>query len=235
MEDRGLATASAQPRDLARGVDAHSQRRENRRLAVDPQADLLSEIARLTGAIDRAAVATETVLGSRLPALADDDPRSPLPEHKELSRQLAALRERVALAEHRNEGSGALRAELATLWCFARTLQADAENWRAALDGHIEELERQRTAAREEHENLAAELEKLRRRRDALQLTILQTGARMAQQYRGECRRTVPVVTLGEGLTVCSVSVSCPRRGLRFARQWLVAPTRSHGVLITRE
>ena len=40
----------------------------------------------------------------------------------------------------------------------------------------------------------------LRERRDALQSTILQTAARMAQQNRGECRRTLPVFTLGEGL-----------------------------------
>jgi uncharacterized protein YlxW (UPF0749 family) len=156
-------------------------------------------------------------------------------EHTELSRQLGALRDRVALAEARNEGSLALRAELATLLSFAGTLQADADRWRAAGEELDKELERERASERKERQNLAAEREKLEGRRDALQSTILQTGSRMAQQYRGECRRTVPVFTLGEGLTVCSVSVSCPRRGLRFARLWLVTLTRSHDVLVRRE
>ena len=81
----------------------------------------------------------------------------------------------------------------------------------------------------------AAELDELARRRDDLQLTILQTAVRMAQQNRGECRRTLPVFTLGEGLTVCSVSVSRPRRWFRFAEYWLVTLNRSHDVLIRRE
>jgi hypothetical protein len=125
---------------------------------------------------------------------------------------------------------------------FAGTLQADADDWGSSLDQQIEELERQRAAARVERERLAAERERLVveretlvRRRDALQLTILQTAARMAQQSRGECRRTIPVFTVGEGLTVCSVSVSCPRRPFRFAKQWLVTLTRSQDVLVRRE
>ena len=169
------------------------------------------------------------------PASADDDPRSPLAEHAELCRQLAALHERVAVAECRNEGPHALRAELATLLFFARALQADTDNWASAFEEQIKELGRQKTAARKERERLAADREKLARRRDALQSTILQTAARMAQQYRGECRRTIPVVTVGEGLTVCSVSVSCPRRGFRSAKQWLVTLTRSNDVLVRRE
>jgi hypothetical protein len=99
----------------------------------------------------------------------------------------------------------------------------------------MKELERQRTAADDERESLAAERRQLVRRRDALQSTILQAAARLAQEYRGECRRTVPVFTLDDGLTVCSVSVSCPRRGLRFPRQWLVTLTGSRDVLIRRE
>ena len=199
------------------------------------QTNLVSEIARLKASIDRAAAATEVTLAGDPPASADDGPCSPLAERAELCRQLAALRERVALAEDRNEGPHALRAELATLLVFARTLHGDAEQWRSALDDQIEELERRRTAVRQEEEESTAERERLARRRDALQSTILQTAARMAQQNRGECRRTLPVFTLGEGLTVCSVSVSCRRRRFRFAEYWLVTLNRSHDVLVRRE
>jgi hypothetical protein len=204
-------------------------------LGAEPQTSTGSEIAGLRAAIDCAAAATEVTLAGHPPASADGDPCSRPAEHEELSRQLAALRERVALAEDRNEGPRALRAELATLLFFARTLQADANKWRSAGEERDKELQRQRASARKEQENLVAEREKLARRRDLLQLTILQTGTRMAQQYRGECRRTIPVFTLGEGLTVCSVSVSCPRRGFRFAKQWLVTLTGSHDLLVRRE
>lgn len=204
-------------------------------MGTDGQISLVSEIAELRDSINRAAAATDIMLAWLPPRPADDDPRSLLAEHKELCRQLAALRGRVATAEDGNEDLWALRAELATLSFFARTLQADADHWRLALREEIEELERQRTEARQEQETLAAEREKLVRRRDTLQLTILQTAARMAQQHRGECRRTVPVFTLGEGLTVCSVSVFCPRRGFRFAKQWLVTLNRAHDVLVRRE
>jgi len=204
-------------------------------LGGDPPTDLASEIARLRASIDRAAAAAELSLAGHQPASADDGPGSSPAVHKELRRQLAALGERVALAERRNEDPRALRAELATLSFFARTLQTDADTWRSALEAQAQELERQRTAARKEREGLAAERENLVRRRDALQSTVLQTAARMADQYRGECRRTVPVFTVGEGLTVCSVSVSCPRRGLRFAKLWLVTLTGSHDVLVRRE
>ena len=242
MEDRGVAAASAEPWRLAQGspgVDVDSERRENRSLGADLQTNLFSEVARLKVAIDRAAVATEITLAGHPAACADEDSRSASAEHEELCRQLGALRERVAVAEDRNEGPRALQAELATLLFFARTLQADADNWRSALDRRIKQLDQERerhtATARRERESLVAEREKLARRRDALQLTILQTAARLAQQYRGECRRTVPVRTLGEGLTVCSVSVSCPRRGLRFAKQWLVTLTLSHDLLVRRE
>lgn len=204
-------------------------------MGVDTQTDIVYEVARLKASIEHAAAATEMTLAGRAPRSADDDPRSLPAERKELCRQLAALRERMALAASRNEGPPALRAELATLLFFARTLQADADNWRSALQAQFDELERRRSAARKERESLAAEREKLIRRRETLQSTILQTAARMAQQYRGECRRTVPVFTLGEGLTVCSVSVSCPRRGLRFAKLWLVTLTGSQDVLVRRE
>jgi chromosome segregation ATPase len=194
-------------------------------VGADPQTVLPSEIAQLHAAIDGAARATEIMLA--------DQP--PEPEHQELGRQLAALRERVALAHQRNEGRQALRAELATLLCFARTLQADAEKWSASLAQRADELERQKASARAEQERLVLAREDLVKRREALQSKILQTAARMAQQTRGECRRTLPVFTLGDGLTVCSVSVAYPRRGLRLAGHWLVTLGRSHDVLVRRE
>ena len=200
-----------------------------------PQTSTISEIALLRAAIDGAAAATEITLAGRPPASAADDQRSRLAEHEELSRQLGALRERVAAAEGRNQGSLELRAELATLLSFAKTLRADADRWRSAGERRDKELQRQKATARKMQESLVAEREKLARHRDTLQSTILQTATRMAQQYRGECRRTVPVITLGEGLTVCSVSVSCPRRGFRFGKLWLVTLTRSHDVLVRRE
>ncbi len=204
-------------------------------MGAGPQTNVVSEIARLEASIDHAAAATEVTLAARPPPPTDNGPRSPLAERAELRRQLAALRERVAVAGARNEGPQALRAELATLWFFARTLQADADRWRSALEGQVEELERGRIAARQEEAESAAERERLARRRDALQSTILQTAARMAQQNRGECRRTLPVFTLGDGLTVCSVSVFRPRRWFRFAEYWLVTLNRSQDVLIRRE
>lgn len=194
-------------------------------MGAEPQTHLASELAQLGVSIDRAAAATETILAGHPPEA----------EHQELRRQLAALRERVALAQERNDDPGALRAELATLSFFARTLQADAENWRSALADRARELERRRAVARREQERSAREREDLVRRRETLQSTILQTAARMAHETRGECRRTLPVITLGEGLTVCSVSVSIPRRGLRLAGQWLVTLSRSQKVLIRRE
>lgn len=201
----------------------------------DPQTDVASEIARLRASIERAAAAAELSLAGSQPSSADEHPRFPQAEHKELCRQLAALGERVATAERRHGDPRALRAELATLLFFARTLHADADNLRGALEAHAQELDRQRTAARKRRDRLAAERDNLVRRRDALQSTVLSTAALMAEHGRGECRRTVPVFTLGEGLTVCSVSVSCPRRGLRFAKQWLVTLNGSHDVLVRRE
>jgi hypothetical protein len=119
---------------------------------------------------------------------------------------------------------------------FAKTLQADAADWRSTLEERIEELERQRAAERQEQERLAAERERLVPRRDALRLRIVQTAAQIAAQRGGECRSTIPVVVLGAGLTVCSVSVSCPRRGLRAAKRWLVTLNDSRDdVKVTRD
>lgn len=191
-------------------------------MGLESKPTVASEIDRLRVSIDRAAAATEVALASRPSVSDDDDPGSPAAEQRELRRQLAALRERVASAQ---DGKGDLltvRAELATLLFFARTLQADADNWRSTLEARLRELERRRAAARRKRERLAAERERLVRRRDALQLDIVQTAARMAQSDSGECRTTVPVFALGEGLTVSSVSVFSPRKGLRFAKHWLV-------------
>lgn len=203
-------------------------------MGVEHHTEVVSDIARLRVSIDRAAAATEIALADCPSVPEDDGSSSPVAEQKELCRQLAALRERVAVAGHGNEDQRALRAELATLSFFAKTLQADAHSWRSTLEGRMRELERQRTAVRRERERSAAERQKLVRRRDALQLGILQTAAAMAEQDDGECRRTVPVFTLGEGLTVCSVSVFCPRKGLRFGKHWLVTLNRSHDEVLVR-
>ena len=198
--------------------------------------EVVSEIARLRASIARAAAATEITLVGRPGASEEDDPGSPLVDGKELCRQLAALRERVAVAEQGNEDPGALRAELATLLFFANTLRADADNWRSTLEGRIKELEGQRTGAPWELERLATERETLMRRRDALQARIVHTATWMTKRDGGESRRTLPVFTLGEGLTVCSVSVFCPRRGLRAAKHWLVTLNDSRDdVLVRRE
>lgn len=164
----------------------------------------------------------------------DDVLRPPLAERKELRRQLAALRDRVARAPHESQDPPALRAELATLLFFARTLQTDAISWRNALKDRADESERQRSAERLERQRFAAQREEAVRDRDALQVGIAQTAAQMALQHGGECRRTVPVFTLGEGLSVCSVSVSCPRRGFRCAKRWIVTLSDSHDRVVVR-
>jgi hypothetical protein len=194
-------------------------------VGADPQTPTACEIVQLGVSIERAAAVTESMLAGQPPEA----------EYHELERQLAALRARVRLAHGRDGDPVALRAELATLLSFARMLQADAENWRARLADRARELERHQAAVRQEHQRLDRERENLVRRRETLQSTILQTAARMAQETRGEWRRTLPVITLGEGLTVCSVSVSFPRRGLRLAGQRLVTLGRSHNVLVRRE
>lgn len=191
-------------------------------MSVETHGEVISEVARLRSSIDRAAAATEISLAGDPRASDGDDPGSPRAEHRELWRQLTALRERVAQAECVNGAPRALRGELATLLFCAETLQADADGWRSTVEQRIEELQRRKAAERREQDRLAAERAKLVRRRDALRSGVLQTAGRMAEQGGGECRRTVPVFTVGDGLTVCSVSVSWPRKGLRFAKRWLV-------------
>jgi hypothetical protein len=199
-------------------------------VGVSPQSDIVAENGRLKASIDRAASATEVMLAG------GEEPGAPAAEQAELSRQLGALRNRVAAAERANEDPRALRAELATLLSFARTLQADADKWRSSVEQRSRSLERRRAAARRDRERLAAEREKLVQRRDGLQWTIIQTAARMVQRDGGEWRRTLPVFALGEGLTVCSVAVSCPRKGLHLPKQWLVTLNGSRDdVTIRRE
>jgi hypothetical protein len=81
---------------------------------------------------------------------------------------------------------------------------------------------------------LAAERVALVRQRDALQSQIEQTAARMAQDSGGECRRTMPVFRLGTDLSVCSVSVMSPKRGLRPAKSWLVTLNDSREEVVVR-
>jgi hypothetical protein len=172
--------------------------------------------------IGREAAAVDATLNDR-PLIADDDyPRPRRAEHKELSRQLEALHERVAQAGSRSQDQLALGAELATLLSFAKTLRTDAESWRAALEDGLEVLKRQEAARRQERERLAAERQVLMQRRDALQLTIAQTAERLARRDGGDCRSTLPVFTLGEAVTVCSVAVLIPRKAFRPQKWWLV-------------
>lgn len=191
-------------------------------MRVDAQTHLVSEIARLRVLIGREAAAADRTLNDHPSASDDDYPRSGWVEHRELSRQLTALHEHVARAPSRSRDERALRAELATLLFFAKTLRTDAETWRAALEDGLKERERAQAAAREERERLAAERATLMRRRDALQSAIDETAGRLAQETGGDRRRTLPVFRLGEALTVCSVAVLSPRRWFRFQRHWLV-------------
>ena len=219
----------------ATDLDACPVRRDDLTLRVDPQTNVVSEIARWRDSIDREAAAVEKTLNDHRSTSEDDYPRWGWAEHKELSRQLAALHECVARARSRSQDQLALRAEFATLLSFAKTLRTDAETWRAAFEGGLRELELQETATRQERERLAAEREALMRRRDALQFTIDEAAERVAQENGGDCRRTIPVFRLGEAVTVCSVSVLSPRKGFRSQKCWLVTLNHSRDqVRVTR-
>lgn len=191
-------------------------------MPVDAQTHVVSEIARLRASIAREAAAVDTTLNHHRSASRDPYPCWGGVEHSELSRQLGALHEHVAQAPSRSEDQLDLRADLATLLCFAKTLRTDAEAWRAAFEDGLKELERAQTAAREERERSAAERAVLMRQRDALQLTIDETAGRIAHENGGDCRRTLPVFRLGEALTVCSVAVLSPRRWFRPQPDWVV-------------
>jgi chromosome segregation ATPase len=204
--------------------------------AVEPQSDVVSELGQLRLAIDREAAATRLTLTHDRSASEDERLQWGVTEYRELRRQLSALPEHVSRAESRDQDPEWLRAELATLLSFARTLRSDAERWCAARHEAFVELERQEAAARQERERLAAERAELVQRRDALQLGIEETANRLAQANEGDCRYTIPIFTLGEGLTVCSVTVSGPGGRFRWPRRWLVTLDGSReGVLVARD
>ena len=203
-------------------------------MRVGAQIHVVSELAWLRVSIGREAAAVDNALNDHPSASDNDYPRWGWVEHRELSRQLDALHGHVARAPFRTRDQLDLRAELATLLPFAKTLRTDAEAWRAALADGLDEVERAEAAAREERERLAAEREALIRRRDALQFTIDQTAGRIAQESGGDCRRTLPLFRLGEALTVCSVAVLSPRRWFRFQKDWLVTLNDSREVRVRR-
>jgi hypothetical protein len=72
------------------------------------------------------------------------------------------------------------------------------------------------------------------RRRDALQLAIVETAEAIAQRNAGECRRTLPVLTLDDDVTVCSVTVGSRTRGFRPAKRWLVTLNDSRDEVVVR-
>ncbi len=189
------------------------------------------EVDALRAAVEGEAWATETALDAG--AFQDARRGAELPGHDELCRQLTALRHRVDRAPAATESPGELRAELATLLSFAQTLRADAAVWRAGVRLAVAELERHEVAARQERERLAAEQAELLRRRVALQSKIDQEAVRIADSKRGECRRTLPVITLHPGLTVSSMTVSRTRRHFRSVKLWLVTlDDTGHDVLV---
>lgn len=201
----------------------------------DDHADLTAPIARLRASIDRDACSAEAALAPSEPGSDDAQDSLELPQRQELRRQVSALRERVARAEARLSDPGELRAEFATLAFFARMLRQDAQTWRDVRHAARAELRREQAAEHRERRRIRAERERLLRRRDLLQARIEHTASKMAQDS-GECRRTVPVITLAEAVTVASVTVSRPRRGLRAGQLWLVTLAADRdGVLVRQD
>ena len=190
------------------------------RVRADPEMAIISDIAALRASIDHEAAAATLALSLGPGDVGGADLE--LPGREELVRQLAALRERVEQASSGGGDPGEVRAELATLVFFAKTLRGDAEVWRAGLHQAVAELERKEMAARLERERLAAEQAEIVRRRQALQTRIDQEAGLIAHQKRGECRRTLPVITLHPGLTVSSMTVSRARGRFRSVKLWLV-------------
>jgi chromosome segregation ATPase len=201
---------------------------------MDPQITLDREVAELGASIDGQVAAIVTALGHPATGSEGSDPADQLAEHRELVRQLGVLRERVAQARAQIGDPRELRAELATLLFFAQTLRSDAESLRARLREELEELARERRAARLRRERLVAEREDALRRRDALQARIVQAAETVARGDRTECRRTVPVITFGEGLTVCSIGVRTPKRRFRVRQFWLVTLTDTRDDVLVR-
>ena len=196
--------------------------------------DLIDEITRLGAAIDREATAAEKLLRGHPSAPENEHLGSGLADHRELSRQLTALYEKVARARGRSQGQVTLRAELATLLSFARTLRSDAESFPAAFEARRRELERRERAVRREQQRLAAERDALLRQREALQSRIDGAAARMAHESGGEWRRTVPCFRVYEALTVCSALVVSPGGGLRSEKRWLISLNDSRDEIVVR-
>ena len=192
--------------------------------ALGSDSDLARDIARLAAAIASEASSIDRTLGEHPCTLPGGDLLwSGQTQHVELRRQLGALRASVAQAQARSEGDATLlRAELATLLSFAKTLAADSITWRADFEAGLRELERREAAAHAQRERLTAEREALISRRDALQANIDRAARLIAAETGGECRRTVPCIALGERVTVVSQWVLCPRTGLRSEKHWLV-------------
>lgn len=166
--------------------------------------------------------------------LEDQDAPASLAEHRELVRQLGALQDHVARAKSGIPDPRALRAELATLLSFARTLRDDAERLSAGLCRAREELERQQAAKRLERERRADQREAALRRRDALQAKIVRAAEGIAGGDGGECRRTIPVIPLEQDVTVCSIAVATPQRRFRSRRFWLVTLTDTGDEVLVR-
>jgi hypothetical protein len=191
-------------------------------LQVAADSHVVSEIVRLRDSIGREIAAVQIALNDHTSASAGGRPRWGRAEHEELRRQLGALDQHVAQAPARSQDPPELRAEFATLLCFAKTLRIDAESWRAAYEAGLRELEREERAARKERERLTLERATLMSRRDALQSTIDETAGRIAQQNGCDCRNTLPIFRLGEALTVCSVVVLSATSWFRPRPDWLV-------------
>jgi hypothetical protein len=191
---------------------------------VGSDSDLAGDIGRLAAAIASEASSIDRTLGEHPCRFEGGDLLwSGQTQHRELRRQLGALRGSVTRAQERSEGDATLlRAELATLLSFAKTLAADSLTWRGDFEAGLRELERREAAAREQRERLTAEREVLIGRRDALQANIDRAARLIAAGSGGEYRRTVPCVALGERVTVVSQWVLCPRKGLRSEKHWLV-------------
>jgi hypothetical protein len=205
-----------------------ARRRDHTDVADANQPDLTAEIAGLKALITRTAAAAEGALRPPTPESLE------LPERRELCRQLEALRARVARAGAQLSNPSELRSELATLSFFARTLRQDAEAWRATLHQALTEHRRKEAAERSRQRRLAAEHDRLLQRRDLLQAEINRAAGEVAQ-YGGECRRTVPVITLAEAVTVASITVSRPRRRLRAGQLWLVTLAADRERILVRQ
>src|SRR3984885_2596853 len=94
--------------------------------------DLARDIGRLAAAIASEASSIDRTLGAHPCGFEGGDLLwSGQTQHRELRRQLGALRASVARAQERSQGDATLlRAELATLLSFAQTLAADSFSWR---------------------------------------------------------------------------------------------------------